>query len=125
MQRVAFQLRIREGMIEAYEEAHRHVRPELLQELRSFGITEYSIFRREQQLFLYMQVADFQHVLTCLAASDINQRWQQAMAPLFEPVPGMRPDEPFAMMTEVFHMSASSSLEPFTRTPSAALDVSS
>ncbi len=105
MQRVAFQLRIREGMIEAYEEAHRHVWPELLQELRSFGITEYSIFRREQQLFLYMQVTDFKHVLACLAASDINQRWQQAMTSFFEPVPGKLPEEAFAMMTEVFYMS--------------------
>jgi len=105
MQRVAFQLRIREGMIEAYEEAHRNVWPELLRELEDMGIAEYSIFRRDHQLFLYMQVPDFQHVLRCMAASEVNQRWQRAMAPLFEPVPGKRPDEPFAMMTEVFYMS--------------------
>ena len=104
MQRVAFQLRIREGMIEAYEEAHRNVWPELLRELEGMGIAEYSIFRRGQQLFLYMQVPDFQHVLAGMAASEVNQRWQQAMAPLFEPVPGKLPDEAFAMMTEVFYM---------------------
>jgi L-rhamnose mutarotase len=106
MQRVAFQLRIREGMIEAYEEAHRNVWPELLRELEAMGIAEYSIFRRDQQLFLYMQVPDFQHVLRQMAASEVNRRWQQAMAPLFEPVPGKRPEEAFAMMTEVFHMTA-------------------
>jgi L-rhamnose mutarotase len=111
MQRVAFQLRIREGMIEAYEEAHRNVWPELLSELRRFGIAEYSIFRRDQQLFLYMQVPDFQHFLAGMAASEVNQRWQQAMAPLFEPVPGKRPDETFAMMTEVFHMVGDRSAE--------------
>jgi len=111
MQRVAFQLRIREGMIEAYEEAHRNVWPELLRELEGMGIAEYSIFRRERQLFLYMQVWDFQHVLSCMAASEVNQRWQQAMAPLFEPVPGKHPDETFAMMTEVFHMTGDRSAE--------------
>jgi len=105
MQRVAFQLRIREGMIEAYEEAHRNVWPELLRELEAMGIAEYSIFRRERQLFLYMQVPDFQHVLGCMAASEVNQRWQQMMEPLFEPVPGKHPEEAFAIMKEVFHMS--------------------
>jgi len=125
MQRVAFQLRIREGMIEAYEEAHRNVWPEMLRELEGMGIVEYSIFRRDQQLFLYMQVSDFQHVLTTMAASEINRRWQQAMAPLFEPVPGKHPDEPFAMMTEVFHMSRDLSTEPCKGTASASSGVSS
>jgi len=114
MQRVAFQLRIREGMIEAYEEAHRHVWPELLGELLGMGIAEYSIFRRGQQLFLYMQVPDFQQVLARMAASEVNQRWQQAMAPLFEPVPGKRPDEAFAMMTEVFHLAPDRSIDRST-----------
>ncbi len=112
MQRVAFQLRIREGMIEAYEEAHRNVWPELLAELQGMGIAEYSIFRRGQQLFLYMQVPDFERVLAGMAASGVNQRWQQAMAALFEPVPGKLPDEAFAMMTEVFHMSGDRSARP-------------
>ncbi len=105
MQRVAFQLRIREGMIEAYDEAHRNVWPELLRELEGMGISEYSIFRREQQLFLYMKVRDFEQVVERMAASEVNQRWQRAMAPLFEPVPGKGPDEAFAMMTEVFYLS--------------------
>jgi L-rhamnose mutarotase len=111
MQRVAFQLRIREGMIEAYEEAHRNVWPELLRELEGMGVREYSIFRRGQQLFLYMQVPDFQHVLRCMAASEVNLRWQKAMAPLFEPVPGKLPEEAFAMMTEVFYMAGDGRVE--------------
>ncbi len=104
MQRVAFQLRIRAGMIEAYEEAHRHVWPEMLEELCRFGIEEYSIFRRGQQLFLYMRVPDFPQTLARMAASEINARWQQAMAPMFEPVPDLRSDEEFAMMEEVFYL---------------------
>jgi L-rhamnose mutarotase len=104
MQRIAFQLRLREGAVEAYEEAHRHVWPELLDELRSAGVTEYSIFRRDLQLFLYMHVADFQEALRQLDASDVNRRWQSSMEPLFEPVPGKRPEEAFAMMEEVFYM---------------------
>jgi len=105
MQRVAFQLRIRAGMIEAYDEAHRHVWPELLDELRSFGVEQYSIFRRGQQLFLYMHVPDWNAALERMAASEVNLRWQRKMAPIFEPVPDLEPDEPFAMMREVFFMA--------------------
>ena len=110
MQRIAFQLRIKAGKMGEYDEAHRHVWPELLQELESFGITDYSIFRRGQQLFLYMHVPDFDHVTEHLAASDINQRWQQKMAPLFEPVPDLQPHEIFATMHEVFFMPGDSSV---------------
>lgn len=109
MQRVAFQLRIKPGKIEEYEEAHRHVWPELLRELEYFEVSDYSIFRRGQQLFLYMHVPDFDQLLQHLAASDVNQRWQREMAPLFEPVPDLASNEPFAMMQEVFFMAGNPS----------------
>lgn len=104
MERIAFQLRIKEGKAAEYDEAHRHVWPELLTELESFGVSEYSIFRRDQQLFLYMQVADYGELLKCLETSEVNLRWQKMMAPFFEPVPGLLPGEAQAMMTEVFFM---------------------
>lgn len=110
MQRVAFQLRIKPGKVEEYEEAHRHVWPELLQELERFEVSDYSIFRRGQQLFLYMHVPDFDQLLKYLAASDVNQRWQREMAPLFEPVPDLAANESVAMMQEVFFMPGNSSL---------------
>jgi L-rhamnose mutarotase len=91
-------------MTEAYDEAHRHVWPELLAELQRFGVREYSIFRRGQQLFLYMHVPDFQQLIKQLAESDVNLRWQQTMAPLFERVPDLAAEETFAMLTEVFYM---------------------
>ncbi|GGG74795.1 L-rhamnose mutarotase [Edaphobacter dinghuensis] len=104
MQRIAFQLRIKAGKIAEYDEAHRHVWPELMTELESFGVSEYSIFRRDQQLFLYMQVVDYDELTKCLETSPVNLQWQKMMAPLFEPVPGLRPGEKQAMMMEVFFM---------------------
>jgi L-rhamnose mutarotase len=111
VQRIAFQLRIREGMAEAYDEAHRHVWPELLAELESVGVNNYSIFRRGQQLFLYMHVPDFDQAEAYLAVNEVNLRWQQKMAPLFEPVPDLQPGETRAMMQEVFFMPGRSSIE--------------
>jgi L-rhamnose mutarotase len=104
MQRVAFRLRIKPDCIEEYEEAHRRVWPELLAKLREVGISDYSIFRRGQDLFLVMKVEDFDRAWNELDKDPVNQRWQQEMSRLFEPVPDLEPGERFAMMKEVFHL---------------------
>ena len=59
MQRVAFLLRLRPGTEEAYDKAHAAVWPEMLALLKRAGISEYSIFRRDQLLFLTMHVERF------------------------------------------------------------------
>lgn len=104
MQRIAFQLRIKVGMTEEYDEVHRHVWPELLAEMESFGITDYSIFRQGQQLFLYLRVPDYDQMVKQLSASEINQRWQQKMAPFFEAALDLQGGENQARMREVFFM---------------------
>ncbi len=89
MQRVAFRLRIKNDAVEEYEESHRHVWPELLAKLREVGISDYSIFRRRQDLFLVMKVEDFDRAWNELDQDSVNQRWQKEMSRLFEPVPGL------------------------------------
>jgi L-rhamnose mutarotase len=104
MPRVAFRLRIKADAIESYELAHANVWPELLMKLREVGISDYSIFRRGQDLFLVMNVKDFDPAWDALANDPVNLRWQAEMAKYFEPVPGLQPGERFAMMKEVFYM---------------------
>ena len=108
MERIAFQLRIKPGMTAEYDDLHRHVWPELLAELESFGVSEYSIFRRGQQLFLHMHVSDYGELVKRLAASEINRRWQERASSLFEPVLDLQPGEAQAMMQEVFFMPGKS-----------------
>lgn len=104
MGRYAFKLRIKADCIEEYERTHRHVWPELLGEIKAAGISEYSIFRRGQELFLFMHVEDFDAAWDRLAKSPANLRWQKEMARLFEPAPDQAPGERFAMMKEVFYL---------------------
>ena len=59
MQRVAFLLRLRPGTEEAYDQAHKEVWPEMLALLKRAGISEYSIFRRDQLLFLIHACREF------------------------------------------------------------------
>jgi L-rhamnose mutarotase len=104
MPRVAFQLRLRPGIIEEYEKAHQHVWPELLARMKEVGISDYSVFRRGLDLFLVMNVADFDHAWDTLDKDPTNLRWQKEMTPFFEPITNLEPGERFAMMKEVFYM---------------------
>jgi len=104
MPRVAFRLQIKAGKEKEYDAAHRNVWPVLLAKLKEVGISQYSIFRREQDLFLVMRVDDFDAAWRALDQDSTNLEWQEKMAPLFEPMPGLKPGEKFAMMKEVFYL---------------------
>jgi L-rhamnose mutarotase len=104
LKRYAFMLRLREGAAEAYEEAHRAVWPEMLALLKSAGISEYSIYRRDELLILALRAADFEATWSRIENDPVNLRWQKAMAPFFAPLDGLRPGERFAMLEEVFYL---------------------
>jgi L-rhamnose mutarotase len=105
MPRYAFKLRIKADAIDDYEREHQRVWPELLAKLKEVGISDYSIFRRGQDLVLSMHVDDFDGAWDKLDGDPVNQRWQVFMSRLFEPVPDQQPGERFAMMKEVFYLA--------------------
>jgi L-rhamnose mutarotase len=104
MPRYAFKLRIKSDAIEEYEREHRRVWPELLAKLKEVGISDYSIFRRGQDLVLVLRVDDFEKAWDELDRDPVNQRWQVFMSRLFEPVPDQQEGERFAMLREVFYL---------------------
>lgn len=105
MERVAFLLRLKPGAGPGYDEAHRRVWPEMLRLLKSAGVSEYSIFRRDELLFLSMRVeSDFETTWRRIESDATNTRWQEAMGAYFDPVSEARPGERFPMMREVFYM---------------------
>ena len=74
--RVAFRLRIKAGKEAEYDAAHRNVWPALLSKLKEVGVSKYSIFRREQDLFLVMQVDDFDAAWRSLDKEMTHRRWR-------------------------------------------------
>ena len=104
MPRYAFKLRIKPEAIEEYEIEHKRVWPELLAKLKQVGISDYSIFRRGQDLTLVLRVEDFDKAWDELDRDPVNQKWQQFMGRLFEDVPDKRNGERFAMLQEVFYL---------------------
>ena len=104
MPRYAFKLRIKPEAIEEYEIEHKRVWPELLAKLKAVGISDYSIFRRGQDLTLVLRCDNFDKAWDELDKDPVNQRWQVFMSRLFEPVPDVQPGERFAMLKEVFYL---------------------
>ena len=104
LKRWAFMLRIQPGAGAEYDKAHAAVWPEMLALLKRSGISEYSIFRRDELLFLSFRAIDFEETWSSLENDPVNLRWQKAMAPCFAPIEGLRPGERFPMMEEVFWM---------------------
>ncbi|MBV8631829.1 MAG: L-rhamnose mutarotase [Silvibacterium sp.] len=105
MQRVAFLLRLKNGAGPAYDKAHKSVWPEMLDLLKRAGISEYSIFRRDDLLVLTMRVEDFEATWSRIENDPVNVRWQRAMSEFFAPLEDLRLGERFPMMEEVFYLA--------------------
>lgn len=104
MKRIAFLLRLKPGTGASYDEAHTAVWPEMLALLKSAGVAEYSIFRRDELLFLYMHVEDFESTWKKIENDPVNLRWQTAMGQYFLDLQPTRPGERFPFMQEVFYL---------------------
>jgi len=102
--RIGFTLNLNPDKVAEYEESHRAVWPEMLALLTASGISKYSIFRRDAQLFLTFTCEDFEQTWAKIEKSLVNVRWQQAMAPFFAPMDDRKPGERFPMWQEVFYL---------------------
>lgn len=106
MQRVAFVLRVRADKLDEYKDHHRRVWPEMLAALRDAGWHNYSLFlRADGLLFGYVETPDgLAAAQARMAATEVNTRWQEFMAPYFASAVGARADEMFLELEEVFHL---------------------
>ena len=106
MNRVAFLLKVKEDKIPEYIKHHEAVWPEMLEALRRTGWHNYSLFMRDDGLlFGYFETPDsFQAALAGMSAAEVNQRWQDFMAPYFEGLGGVHADESMVELKEVFHL---------------------
>lgn len=97
VERVCFILRVRQDRLDGYKKAHRAVWPEMLEALSATGWTNYSLFLDEGGLLVgYFETEDFEAALAGMEATDVNARWQAAMAEFLVP--------PMRRIEEVFHL---------------------
>ena len=105
---MALDLRDDAEVIERYKEYHRAVWPEVLDGLKSIGISKMKIFLLGSRLFMYLEVPDdfdlerdFQRYTE---ASPRAAEWDELMREFQGRVPGAKPGEWWAAMDEVFDL---------------------
>lgn len=106
MKRVGFLLKVRQDRIEEYKKRHQHVWPEMQEALRKNGWHNYSIFMREDGLlFGYFEAAEsFEASLDGMSKEEINNKWQDSVADLFESIGGQHADQSMLEIEEIFHL---------------------
>jgi L-rhamnose mutarotase len=103
MKRNAFKMKLKPGGAAKYKQRHDEIWPELVAELRSAGISDYSIFLDEETLTLFavQKLAD-DHTAGDLPRSPIVRKWWDSMSPLMEVEPDNAPV--CRPLKEVFHL---------------------
>jgi len=104
MTRICFQLQVKPGHLDAYREAHAAVWPEMLEALEETGWRNYSIFAREDGLVIgYFETDNLQASLDGMSRTEVNSRWQTAMADHFVDL-DVPADQAFVYLPEVFNL---------------------
>jgi L-rhamnose mutarotase len=106
MRRVGFLLKVRQDKLAEYKAHHQAVWPEMLAALRRNGWHNYSLFMRDDGLlFGYFETPEsLEAAQAGMARDPVNARWQAIMAPYFENLGGLHPDQGLLELEEVFHL---------------------
>lgn len=105
MARYCFYLQVKPDNLTAYAEAHQAVWPEMLRALKETGWRNYSLFLREDGLLIgYVEADDLEAAQAAMAKTEVNARWQAAMAEHFTGIDGTPADEGMTLIPEVFHL---------------------
>jgi L-rhamnose mutarotase len=77
---VGLHTRIKPGAEERYEEYHRAVWPEVVEEIRRAGISKYVIFRDGLDLFHFIECDDYDRAIAQIAKDPTSMRWEAEIA---------------------------------------------
>lgn len=105
MTRKAFVIQAKPGMAEEYQRRHNPIWPELQQVLKQHGVSNYSIFLRQEtgELFGYLEVEDEER-FNQIGESDVCRRWWRYMTEVLICDSDNSPKAREEMLSEVFHL---------------------
>ena len=103
MIRNAFKMQLKPGFEAEYKRRHDEIWPELREQLKQAGISDYSIFLDPETLTLFaVQKLDEGNTADALPGTDIVKKWWAYMSPLMEVNPDNSPR--CRGLEEVFHL---------------------
>jgi L-rhamnose mutarotase len=92
MQRHAFKMKLKPGVVAEYKKRHDEIWPELAAALKASGVSDYSIFFDEETLTLFaVQKLSDGNPAAQLPDLPIVRKWWDYMAPLMETQPDHSP----------------------------------
>ena len=103
MTRSAFTMKLKPGFQAEYHRRHDEIWPDLVRELETAGVSDYSIYLDESTLTLFaFQKLKDHHTAGLLPSREIVKKWWKYMADLMECNPDNSPV--VVPLREVFHM---------------------
>jgi L-rhamnose mutarotase len=104
MERFAWRAKVLDGRLEEYKKRHDEIWPELLVVLKKAGISNYSIWNNDNDLFGYYECdKGISFAVEVQASSSVVERWNEYMKSVMlmelDPVTGAQP-----LMKNMFYM---------------------
>jgi len=102
---LALDLKDDPALIAEYEAYHKKVWPEILESIRSAGISQMEIYRTGNRLFMIMETEahfNFEKKAAADAASGIVQQWEELMWKYQQALPGSKPGDKWVIMEKIF-----------------------
>jgi len=79
MERIAFNFKLKPDTLSEYIQAHNDVWPEMLELLGKAGISNYTIWNKNDEIFGYYETEDPVKTNKIISDSEINTKWQKEM----------------------------------------------
>lgn len=102
MERYAWKAIVKEGMIDEYKKRHDNIWPKMKQVLQQAGISNYTIWNVDNELFGYYECESITYASKVQAESEIVKKWNEYMKDVMvmemDSVTGAQP-----MMKQVFY----------------------
>lgn len=102
---LALDLKDEPQLIAEYESYHRGVWPDILESIRSSGITNLEIYRAGNRMFMIMEVDNtfsFERKGAMDAANPKVQEWEELMWKYQQAIPVAKPGEKWVLMDKIF-----------------------
>lgn len=104
MERLCFFIHLRPGTEAQYERLHREMWPEMTEALVAAGLTNYTLFRRDELVVGYVEcVPNVDEAFEKFGATEVAPRWNTA----FEQIIDRMTDDTGALLraSEVWHLA--------------------
>ncbi len=97
-----------ELLIAEYESYHQNVWPEIIESIKTSGITDLEIYRIANRLFMIIEADDsfsFEQKNEMDAANPKVQEWEQLMWKYQQALPTSKPGEKWMLMNKIFSLN--------------------